>query len=398
MATPQTAFASPEAQDEQFPTLPAGMERDGFIRLFQSVAKPMFGLTDAEILSFTTMAQDPRPSAWKRNDVEPCCWRQQTEVASRCQKSRHTVLRHETRLIAAGLIEKRAMAHGGRSGFIGCGIFFSPSIALVPAMLAFQTDQDAEAAERRLLCNMRSVHKGHCKSALAALSAVAPGHPSLADLTDMFNAWPDARVLRHEELETLRAHVADADELTREALSVLEKTENMRHRCIAHAAPYIQDTTQDSHPVCNAKTIVSTNSLEKKDAEALPLHKNEFHLKLGGMTIFDLCSEDMQLYLSERMGNQLEPTAHDVDCAVQAILPELGINLSAWSDACHTMGRDVAAMCVIITDANRDHPQIRVRNPGGYLRGMTSAYRAGNLNVMGSLIALSQRRHAERRT
>ena len=113
--------------------------------------------------------------------------------------------------------------------------------------------------------------------------------------------------------------------------------------------------------------------------------------------IFDLCSEDMQMYLRSRMGSRIAPTIHDIDCAVQAILPEIGINISAWADACRIMGRDVAAMCVIITDANRDHPQIRVRNPGGYLRGMTNAYRAGNLNIMGSLIALSERRAFERR-
>ena len=54
-------FASPEVRGATFPILPDGMERDGFIRLFQSVAKPMFGLTDAEVISFTMMAQDPRP-------------------------------------------------------------------------------------------------------------------------------------------------------------------------------------------------------------------------------------------------------------------------------------------------------------------------------------------------
>lgn len=121
-------------------------------------------------------------------------------------------------------------------------------------------------------------------------------------------------------------------------------------------------------------------------------HKNEFHLKLGGAKIFELCSEDMQMYLSERMGDRLEPSVHDLDCAVQSMLPELGISSSAWADACQSMGRDLAAISVIIADANRDHPQLRVRNPGGYLRGMTRAYREGHLNVMGSLIGLSERR------
>jgi hypothetical protein len=35
------------------------------------------------------------------------------------------------------------MAHGGRSGFAGCGIFFSNAIALVPAMLGHKHQQEA---------------------------------------------------------------------------------------------------------------------------------------------------------------------------------------------------------------------------------------------------------------
>ena len=395
MTAAATNHIFPETWVNRFPTLPDGMERDGFIRLFQSVARPMFGLTDAEIISFTVMAQDPPPRAWKSGDTEPCCWRQQTEVANRCGKSRHTLRRHEAKLVAAGLIEKRAMAHGGRSGYVGCGIFFSATIALVPAMMAFRAALDATAAEHRLLCNMRSVHKGHFRSALSALANLRPDHPALVRLTDSVAAWPDARVLRRCELDALRAHVEEADHLTRELLRVPEEAENMQHGSGMDAAPYIQNTTQDSLSVCNAAPDGAAISREERKAQRTSRHRNEFHLKLGGKTLFGLCSDNMQMYLAARMGDRTEPTPHDLECAVQARLPELGINISAWSDACQAMGRDLATICVIVTDANRDHPQIRVRNPGGYLRGMTHAYRCGTLNIMGSLIALSQRRAAE---
>ena len=389
--------AHPTASDP-FPTLPDGMERDGFIRLFQGVAKAMFGLTDTEILSFTTMAQDPRPSDWKRGDLEPCCWRQQTEVANLCRKSRHTVRRHEARLVKAGLVDKRAMAHGARSGFVGCGIFFSPAIGLVPEMLAFQADQMERDAARRLLCNLRSVHKGHFTSALAALMTLQPDHPEAGGFAARFATWPAARDLRRLEVEALRSHVEDADGLTQHVLEALQRAEDLHHRGFMGATPYIQDTTQDPSIACNDNSPTLDPCEETKDVGRAADHKNEFHLKLGGMTIFRLCSQDLQLYLEGRMGGRREPTAHDLDCAVQMILPDLGINVSAWSEACATMGRDVATMCVIITDANRDHPQIRVRNPGGYLRGMTNAFRSGTLNIMGSLISLSERRANERQT
>ena len=133
-----------------FPVLPDGMERDGFIRLFENVAATMFNLTDAEISTFVRMAEDPRPSDWKRADKEPCCFRRQGEIAARRGKSRFTINRHEQRLVALGLIEKRTMAHGGRSGYAGCGVFFSKAIALVPAMLAHKEGQEALQQERFL--------------------------------------------------------------------------------------------------------------------------------------------------------------------------------------------------------------------------------------------------------
>lgn len=235
----QTAFALPDATTAPCPILPDGMERDGFIRLFQSIAKPMFGLTDAEILSFTMMAQDTRPSDWKRGDAEPCCWRQQLEVASRCQKSRYSIRRHEARLVELGLIAKRVMAHGGRSGFIGCGIFFSPVISLVPDMLAFHAAQDEQVAEHRLLRNLRSVHKGHFKSALATLSALQPDIQDLDAFAGQFAAWPDARAIPQLDIKALRDHVEAADRQTQNLLLLLEKTENLQHRSSAGAAPHI---------------------------------------------------------------------------------------------------------------------------------------------------------------
>lgn len=398
----------------QFPCLPDGMEREGFLSLFESVAPDLFNLTDAEVNTFTKMARDTRPSDWKRADREPCCWREQAEIARRRGKSRLTISRHEKRLHQRKLVDKRVMADGRRSGFKGCGIFFSHAISLTPQMLSYQAEIDERDDQHKRLRNMRSVHKGHCKSAIAALIELVGHTRTVTDLIEEFEAWPDARSLRRVTIITLREHVENADETTQRALALLEKTEKMIHRGITNDAPLIQDTTQDLNTVCNAsdpkrnvdKSTYSdpsakpnglSNCLESNDCRDLPHHKNEFHIKLGGIRMFELCSENMQMYLAARMGTRLEPNAHDIDCAVQSMLPELGINQSAWASACEVMGRDLAAMCVIIADANQTNPEIRVRNPGGYLRGMTAAHIAGNLNIMGSLIALSQRRQREQR-
>ena len=74
------------------------------------------------------------------------------------------------------------------------------------------------------------------------------------------------------------------------------------------------------------------------------------------------------------------------------MLPHLGINYSAWSQAPGIMGTEGAALCVLVLDANRDHPSAPVKNPGGMLRAMTKRYETGKLNLVGSLIGLSRRR------
>ncbi|NBB81677.1 MAG: hypothetical protein GVY36_19920 [Verrucomicrobia bacterium] len=410
MTRTNTAQAHQITPDKShLPVLPEGMERDGFIRLFRDVAKSMFGLTDAEITTFERLADDTRPSDWKGHDSEPCCWRRQGEVATRRVVSRFTIARHERKLQHCGLIDKRTMAHGARSGYIGCGIFFSPAIALVPAMLHHKDQLEAEAAEHNLLCNTRSIHKGHCKAALAELKGLIGDCDEVSRLTALFDAWPDARNLRRMDLEALREHVEDADNLTREVLDNLRKAEDLQHRGSMDATPLIQDTTQEITSVCNASVDKrsagkpahseysgsepdgSEHCREKKYEEASGEHNTEIRFKLTGRTLYNLCSDDMKLYVDAHRDPHREPTDHDFSYAVVQMLRELGISNSAWNDACNVMGFADAVLAVIITDANRFSPEIRVKCPGGYLRGMTSAARNGQLNLIGSLKALSQR-------
>lgn len=405
-----TALAErhPEEDFHSLPILPDGMERDGFIRLFENVAPTMFNLSDAEISTFVRMAEDPRPSDWKRTDKEPCCFRRQGEIAARRCKSRFTIARHERRLVQAGLIEKRTMAHGGRSGYDGCGVFFSKAITLVPAMLAHKHDQEALQQERNLLCNTRSVHKGHIKAALNDLSEMGVDTDGLAAFEDAYEAWPDARLLRRMAMDTLRSHVSDADTLTQNVLAYLNETEDMQHQSVTNATPYIQDTTQELTYVCNASVdkrsagkptqskdycstpIGAEDCGEKKSEYPVRYRKGEMRLKLAGPILYGLSSPEMKFYIdSHTQGRQ--PTEHDVSWAAIQMLRELGINQSAWKDACDVMGHDDAILALIITDANRYHPELPVKCPGGYLRGMSNAAREGTLNLVAGLKGLDAR-------
>uniref|UniRef100_UPI003D6C1E7A replication initiation protein RepC n=1 Tax=Pelagimonas sp. TaxID=2073170 RepID=UPI003D6C1E7A len=135
---------------------------------------------------------------------------------------------------------------------------------------------------------------------------------------------------------------------------------------------------------------------EKDDERSREASKGEIRLKLSGPILYGLASPDMQLYIDARTSGR-SPTEHDVSAAAVQMLPELGINQTAWRDACEVMGHNDALLALIITDANRFTPEIRVQNPGGYLRGMTSAARNGTLNLVGSLKALAERKDQQSR-
>ena len=110
--------------------------------------------------------------------------------------------------------------------------------------------------------------------------------------------------------------------------------------------------------------------------------------------LFELAGPDMQAYIRECQGDmQHLREFHFIDAACR-IIHSLGINHDAWIKAVTTMGDHGAALCVLLIDANRNHPTAPIHNPGGALRAMTKRFRDGKLNLVGSLIGLARRKGA----
>jgi replication initiation protein RepC len=120
-----------------------------------------------------------------------------------------------------------------------------------------------------------------------------------------------------------------------------------------------------------------------------------FVSRLGPGRLYELAGEDMRFCLD--MAGRRPGGLRELDFVTAAIqlLPALGISGAAWRDAVDTMGDFRAALCVLITDANRDHPVTPIRKPGGHLRGLTRRHQAGQLNLVGSLMGLAERRDTE---
>ncbi|MEO1307296.1 MAG: replication initiation protein RepC, partial [Pseudomonadota bacterium] len=86
---------------------------------------------------------------------------------------------------------------------------------------------------------------------------------------------------------------------------------------------------------------------------------------------------------------QIRPRA--LPNTAETIARWLGINRSAWLDACHVLGPHRAALALLVIDRNRTHPKRPVHNPGGALRAMTDRARTGDLRLDASIFAILNR-------
>ena len=365
------------------------------------------------------MVRSTRIAGWTTTGAEPCCYMGQTRIAERRGKAANTVREHERQLAAAGLIEKRTLGNGHRAGASGRGIYFTPAIARLAEFEAVRAATEAEAAEARRLRDQRSTHKRHLGSALAELAAALGSEDARVQrLAAGLAAWPRADALHGLPLDALRRHERAADELCRTALDLLDDLESDGQppeieRC------HIQDTTKNSSYVACSKSDEGREARggvapeaptgaprapaadegqngAEAEPEAEEAHRFRFVTNIGPERLYRLASWEMRFHLNVRQSDPRRLYFHDFTIAAQDRLRDLGIYPSAWEAAVAAMGADQATACVLILDAARDRPGAPVFNFGGCLRGMIRAHEQGKLNVMGSLIGLSERRGRER--
>lgn len=388
-----------------YPALPAGMQRGNVEALLIEIAAAI-GLSGRRLQALLLIMGQTRPSDWVRGDVEPVCYMAQTEIARLLGKSERAVRADEMALSKhLGLIDKRTAANGGRSSHGRLGLVFSRLIARIPELLRLRERLRVERVRRKELLRLRSAFYRHAKATLTTLHPAAPEDPELGRLRDGFLSWPGADALRALPLLALEAQVSEARQLCDDLDQFSATTSKTSGRPEENDRCHIQDTTEDESVSCRAETERSGRRAGRKLANVTAA-ESSLRRNLNGSVetgrrsfgeisperIYRLSSADMKLRLDiERLRNN---TLRPLDIVVAAIrtLPELGIHPSAWDAAAEAMGDWNAALCVVIADANRKHPARPVRNPGGYLRAMTRVFREGELNLVGSLIGLSERR------
>jgi replication initiation protein RepC len=396
---------------QTYPTLPQGHQRFTVEQLLIELA-PVLGLRGGRLHALLYMMKQTAPAAWTDPSREPVFFAPQDQTAEALHKTARALRNDEAALHAAGLIEKRVKGNGSRSPFGGCGIVFSRLIALVPDLMQLKEQLAADRKLRKELRNRRSTFVRYIMQCHRDATPDALSHPRLIELHRVYEAWPTAARLATMPMDDLESHVEDAKTLC-ENMEIIHKSCRDSSGMAEENFPcFIQENNQDSKSVsCNASAdkksvgkpthvqeycsgpIGPENCLEEKKKGGEVPSKAEIARLLNPERLFNLASEDMQDAISTCRGTASRlQDIHMMDAAAMRICP-LGINHDAWAKAIEAIGLDGATLCVFLIDANRDHPTSPIRNPGGALRAMTKRFRAGNLNIVGSLLGLARRKN-----
>ncbi len=102
-------------------------------------------------------------------------------------------------------------------------------------------------------------------------------------------------------------------------------------------------------------------------------------------------SPDFRAFLDANREPDGALTRHSLMAAADTQRHLLDIGPGPWGRACHALGREGAALALLVLDANRAHPVSPVRNPAGVLTAMAAAARTGTLDLDASLFALLRR-------
>ena len=393
----------------EYPVLPGKMQRSQVADCLRELAGPLWGMKSGRLMTLLAMMDKTRPQDWVQTCSEPVCYAQQTQLALSLGKTERAIRNDEVEFERLGLIEKRTGANGARARAGQLGLVFSPLIAMMPRLVSLASELRGDRDEKEGIVRRRSHQKKRAQEAIRDLQGVAPDLPEVIAAFEEVTSWPSPASLRRMSLTDVIGHYEAAKNLVDNLLDLLAKQHKTSGRPEPDFRHYIQDTTQEESMYCNASLQKRTglqpdadfiadtphgvsDCLESKYEAAREAHKCKFSEKLTPKRLYDLCAFDMRMHLDLALKGRGTILHHDFVNAAYDCALAMGVNHSAWVDAIETMGEFPAALCIILIDANRDHPVSPIRSPGGTLRAMTRKHSAGELNIFGGLIGLSQRK------
>ncbi|WP_082351585.1 replication initiation protein RepC [Cypionkella psychrotolerans] len=408
-----TALRATRSTDQTIfhPILPTGVSL-GQVKELLHKSMRQLGLTHSLHNTLLTMIEATAAAAWHDPSQDVVCYRQQQDLARTLGKSDRALRNDETTLARAGVIVLRTGNDGRRSGRLlpdgtRLGISFAPLIGLIPRLVELQARQQDESNRFVSLRLQASAARRDLRRAIDRLINIAPDHPITSDAVDFYANLP-RRYLDYRTAEALAEHVEAVDEITDKALDLLQLLDDTSG-AVESAVPAITINTNPNISVsCNGSSVLemparkraepisievpygAEKGLEQQDAADLAGCKTYDLDWLPPTLLYAMASSEMRFYV-EGLTDRGPSTMREFVKAAIMRVPELGISTAAWEAAADAMGNDRAALCVLVIDANRNHPTHPIKSPGGVLRAMSQRHAAGSLNLSHSLIGLAKR-------
>ncbi|EKD59591.1 MAG: hypothetical protein ACD_54C01263G0006 [uncultured bacterium] len=358
------------------------------------------------------MMEATAAAAWHDPSQDVVCYRQQQDLARSLGKSDRALRKDEAALARAGIIVLRTGNDGRRSGRLlpdgtRLGISFAPLIDLIPRLIELQARQQDESNRFVSLRLQASAARRDLRRAIDRLITIAPDHPITRDAAAFYANLP-RRYLDYRTAEALAEHVDAVDAMTDKALALLRLFEETSG-AVESTVPAITINTNSNRSVsCNGSSVLEMPARKRAEpiSTAAPYGaetglEQQSAADMAGCKTYDLdwltpallyamASSEMRFYV-EGLTDRGPSTMREFVKAAIMRVPELGISTAAWEAAADSMGNHRAALCVLVIDANRNHPTHPIKSPGGVLRAMSQRHAAGSLNLAHSLIGLANR-------
>jgi len=386
--------------EDFFEGLPEGVQPFNLVYLVRDVSS-LLGLnaTDVEHLRYLvsfTKAVDWEPGA------RPIVYKSVQKMARQYGITERQLNRIENKLKDVGCLTYRSVGNNRRMGCRGqddrivfaYGVDLSPLAdlydrlielkrSMIEDMLAFDKARLkfssikkqvrwrlAKAAEIGLIVDNEA-------QVYAQLPQRVPARMSIGELTGCLKR---AESLRDELDQVLETTVPESSSKAVDKDDHLPKMSDQTDKNVRH----IQTTISPSSAKADTCSPQGGNDDRKNVVKSVTPAGVEIDLQLA----ISVASQD---FLNCVLPTGRGPTLSDVIDAAGRLCHHHGIHKSAWMEACSVMGRNAATGAIIIIDRGIKNPEMPIRSPGGYLRGMTAKALAGELNLNASLFGLQDR-------
>ncbi len=322
--------------------LPSGIGKFDLLTVFEQVAKSEYRLSRTAVTLLRQYILGTMADDYQQGRI--CAvWKQVSRIARAISVTPRSINSAERELEDAGFVVRTTGANGARNGERYQGVVrWAAGINLAPLIERFE-EMSAKLEVRRL----SQIAIDQCRSEIRYISR------SIRDSGD---------VKRREQADTILPSGRTC------RINSLQRLETIKEDLIA-IVEAIDDTSGVTKTSDASEQNSSPNIQDQKSEKTCRAGPDRKATKISLRAVFDIASPDYRS-LIQTLGSM---DASNLVEASGMACHWLGISQNIWRNACHELGRERAALCVIIIDRNArldEHHCFRVREPGKCLSGM----------------------------